>query len=146
MHPIAYLVAALSLTALIFSAIQKSSEEIITSGELEAVSGNMLVYRNAVARYALNNPSATGAITDTALDLPDWYRKNSLLGNYVSSGQSYVFYSGGDIPGLAGALHAKTESVSVGINTSGILNTPARGNTGFSLPSQVPNHAVVILQ
>lgn len=146
MHPLGYLIAVLSLTALIFSSMQKSKEEILASGDLAAVTSNMLTYRNAVARYALNNPLATGVIADTALGLPAWYRKHGSLGNYVSAGRSYVFYSGGDMPGLAGAVYAKTESAAVGVNASGMLNTPTRGNTGIALPTQVPNQAVVILQ
>lgn len=146
MHPLGYLVAILSLTALIFSSMQTSKEGIIASGDMAAVTSNMLTYRNAVARYALNNPLATGVIADTALGLPAWYRKHGSLGNYVIAGRSYVFYSGGDMPGLAGAIYAKTESAAVGINASGVLNTPTRGNTGIALPAQVPNQAVVILQ
>jgi hypothetical protein len=146
MHPIGYLVAIFSLSALIFSSMQKSKEEIIVSGDLAAVTSNVLTYRNAVARYALNNPLASGVIADTSLGLPSWYRKHGSLGNYVSAGRSYVFYTGGDMPGLVGAIYAKTESTAVGTNASGVLNTPARGNTGIALPAQVPNQAVVILQ
>lgn len=146
MHPLALLVALMSLSALIFSVTQTSKVETITSGELAAVTGNMLVYRNAVAKYATNNPLASGSIADSALGLPTWYRKHASLGNYISTGRTYVFYTGGDLPGLVGSLHAKTESAAVGVNSSGALTTPTRGDTGIALPAGVPNQAVVLLQ
>lgn len=146
MHPLSLLIALFIFSAFIFGASQKSQNEILATGELAAVAGNMLVYRNAVARYAAANPLASGAIADASLGLPSWYRKHTSLGNYINTGRSYVYYFGGDVPGLAGALHAKTESAAVGVNAGGILNTPANGNTGIALPAQVPAQAVVIIQ
>lgn len=146
MSPLYHLVAIMSLGALVFGVVTTTEDTTIRNGDLDAIATNVLIYRNAVSRYAQNNPLANGSIADSVLALPAWYRKNGALGNYVSSGRSYVFYTGLDVPGLAGVLQEKTESVAVGVNAAGVFRSTGAGNTGIALPAQVPVDSVVILQ
>lgn len=105
---------------------------------------NMLIYRNAVTLFAQANPSYTGVVPDNNLSLPTWFRKMNDIGNYVATGNTYIYAQGRSE--LAYALAKKTESIAVGIKKNGALVHPSEGNTGIAIPSSVPEESVVILQ
>lgn len=121
------------------------SHQVSVAAEYEAIAGNMLVYRGFVSQYAVNNPTVSGAISDSALGLPSWFIRSQYLSNYVAAGKSYVFYSA-FVPGLASSIADTTASMNVGTNSGGMLNSPGKGQTGIVLPSQVPQSSVVIIQ
>ncbi|WP_051050726.1 type IV pilus biogenesis protein PilM [Metapseudomonas furukawaii] len=141
-----FLLAILAFTSIMFGYDQNSQNDTLNDGELAAVAGNMLVYRNSVSAYASANPAVTGAISDATLGLPNWYRRHQSIGNFISGGRSYVFYMANDLPGLEGLLYERTQSLATGINSGGVLLSPSRGNTGITLPAQVPDRAVVLVQ
>jgi len=107
-----------------------------SQGQIDAISGNILIYRNSVTTYAESNPTVTGAIADASLGLPSWFRRVSGANNYVAAGKGYVYYSGR--PDLASALFSKTEAVTVGIKRSGVFVNPTWGTTSITLPSAIP--------
>lgn len=139
------LLAALSIGALFHSATITGQNNLAAKGQIDATSGSMLLYRNAVSAYTASNPHAVGTVQDSLLGLPSWYRKAPGLGNYVSAGTSYVFFTG-DMPGLISSIHETTESIAIGVNESGVLVSPSGGAPAIPLPPQVPQRAVVIVQ
>ncbi|MNC80097.1 PilM [compost metagenome] len=63
----------------------------------------------------------------------------------MDAGSSYVYYTR-FLPGLVGTLANKTESLSVGTNYGGVLNSPNSGSAVIPIPVTIPNMAVVIVQ
>lgn len=139
------LLALLFFYAVVFSTDQSNQQHILKEAEVAAVAENLMIYRNLVAVYAQNNPSAVGEINEVALALPNWYVKPPETANYLAPGTSYVYYAKA-LPGLVGELANKTESINVGINQSGYLNSPNTGTAVIPLPAQIPHAAVVIIQ
>lgn len=114
--------------------------------EASAISGNIKVYRNAVLSYARANTGYTGTVPDTALSalLPTWYRKASVVNNYVQGGRGFVYVMSPAPTHLLEDLVTDTgNSIYVGINRNGQLVNPSRGNTGITLPGSIPNNSVV---
>lgn len=124
---------------------QTAQDRSGAKAEISAISLSMLVYRNAVANFVQSNSAFVGVIPDGLLALPAWYVKPQALSNYVVSGKSYTFYSN-PLPGLAGELARKTESINVGTKQNGVLLSPKVTSTGFTLPVQIPNGSVVLIQ
>lgn len=113
------------------------------AGEASAISGNMMVYRNAVSQYARANPGVTGAVADASLPLPTWYTRISGISNYVTGGKGYVYYSN-QRPELAYKLLKNTgNSVLCGIKRSGFLYNPISGISTISIPAAIPDESVV---
>lgn len=139
------LVTLLLVASGLFGAGQLQQNRRLSDAEVVALAGNMLVYRNAVSAYAETNPGFAGSAADSALGLPAWYSKAPGLANYLASGKSYVFLPEA-LPGLVGTLARKSESISVGTNVGGLLQSPTAATTGIPLPAQVPLAAVVIIQ
>ncbi len=145
MPVIGFLLTLIIIYATLFSSDQTATNQMLMQAEVDAVAGGMMVYRNAVAAYAEANPAFVGVVADAALGLPSWYVKSPYLGHYLIAGRSYVYFSD-RLPGLAGALAHRTESTNVGTNYGGVFTSPTAGNTGITLPAQVPPSAVVIIQ
>jgi hypothetical protein len=140
-----YLLTLFIIVAALMSTTTSNQRFDMKEAEVNAIAGSMMVYRNAVASYAQGNPAVVGVVSDAALGLPAWYVKPPNLGHYLFSGRSYVYFTD-RLPGLAGALAHRTESVNVGTNSGGFLSSPTSANTGIALPAQIPFSAVVIMQ
>jgi len=110
--------------------------------DLSALAHNLLVYRNALAEYAYNNPSATGTPADSMLALPSWWIHAPGVTGYIQGGSSYTFYPSPP-NGLVTELAELTESVAVGYASGGQLVSPTGGATGVMLPAAVPSGAAV---
>lgn len=110
-------------------------------GESDAIATSMIIYRNHVSNYADANPGYTGAVSDSSLALPTWYRKFSGISGYVTAGRGFVYYSGR--PELVGILMDKTEAITVGFNRNGLLVNPAHGTTAITIPNVIPENAAV---
>ncbi|MEB0221349.1 type IV pilus biogenesis protein PilM [Pseudomonas sp. AB12(2023)] len=137
------------LVVLIFSSYflgenNKAALDTLTQGETQAIAKNMLLYKNAVAAFVDANPSTTGAIPDSSLALPSWFRTIQGVTNYVESGHVYIYAAGR--PALASAIFSQTQALTVGINQSGRLVNPISGDTGIILPAVIPNLSVVTLR
>ena len=139
------LLILLILFASLFGSNQAHQKQTLQEAEIDAVAGNLMIYRNVVSAYAEANPTTTGAVADATLGLPTWYQRQPGMGNYLVGGKSYVFYTT-ILPGLVGTLAERSQSMSIGINSGGWLRSPIAGNTGIPLPAQVPQSAVVIIQ
>jgi hypothetical protein len=129
------------LVALLMSENNNSAEQAYKTAQLDAIAANMLVYSSAAATYAKANPGVNMMVADTSLALPSWYVNIAGVNNYISGGRAYVFH--GAKPGLLDALVEKTQSVSIGINQSGILVSPKWGVTNIPIPAGVPDGSFV---
>ncbi|WP_440057898.1 type IV pilus biogenesis protein PilM [Pseudomonas fragariae (ex Marin et al. 2024)] len=145
MPMLGFLLALFFIVAALSGSEGVERNQMSLRAESEAIAGSMLVYRNYVSLYAVNNPAASGVIPDSALGLPAWYLRPTYLSNYVSAGKSYVYYTA-FVPGLAGAISASTGSINVGTNSGGVLNSSSNGQSIIVLPGQVPVSSVVIVQ
>lgn len=122
---------------------QNDSTKFSDQASLDSLSRSMLVYRSAVAEYAKQNPGYIGTPADSALALPSWFVKPSGVSAYLTAGQSYTFIAAPVVSGLPAALFERTESIAVGVNRSGILISPSSGQTSITIPSSIPEGAVV---
>jgi len=110
--------------------------------DVSALAHNLLIYRNALAEYAYNNPGVSGAPADSALALPSWWVHAAGVSGYVTAGASYAYYAAPP-NGLVTTLAELTESAAVGYATGGQLVSPSSGATGVALPAAVPAGAAV---
>lgn len=110
--------------------------------DLSALAHNMLIYRNALAEYAYNNPGISGVPADSALALPAWWVHAAGVSGYVQAGSSYTYYAAPP-NGLVTTLADLTQSTAVGYATGGQLVSPTGGTTGIVLPATVPAGAAV---
>ncbi|KAG0166437.1 hypothetical protein DFQ30_007202 [Apophysomyces sp. BC1015] len=127
----------------VFMQTQHKQESNAAIGEATAIGGNMGVYRNAVVNYARANTGVTSSVADTALGLPTWFNHMPTIGNYVTGGKGYVYFSTAT-PELAYLiLKQSNNSVLTGIKRSGVLYNPLSGTTSIALPAAIPDGSVV---
>lgn len=106
---------------------------------------HLAIYGNVVKSYAAANPGYTGAVSDTSLGLPAWFKRTASEGCYVVAGTAYVYASPPDrAAGLAMARAAGGSGS--GYKENGNLTVPGIGPTTTSIPAAVPNGMAVIVQ
>lgn len=103
----------------------------------------MIIYRDAAMRYAQANPAFSGTVADASLVLPAWFNKPSNLNNYVDTGRAFAYTTAPSSALLNQLLTETKSSVLVGTKVSGFLVHPALGTTAVSLPSAIPEGAIV---
>lgn len=135
------LVVMLAGAGLLSEQLQRSDNRRQTV-DVSALAHNLLIYRNALAEYAYNNPGLSGAPADSALALPTWWVHAAGVSGYVQAGSSYAYYAAPP-NGLVTTLAELTESAAVGYATNGQLVSPSSGATGIALPAAVPAGAAV---
>ncbi|WP_260856114.1 type IV pilus biogenesis protein PilM [Pseudomonas oryzihabitans] len=135
------LVVMLAGAGLLSEQLQRSDNRRQTV-DVSSLAHNLLVYRNALAEYAYNNPGLSGAPADSALALPSWWVHATGVSGYVKAGSSYAYYASPP-NGLVTTLVELTESTAVGYATNGQLVSPSSGATGIALPAAVPAGAAV---
>lgn len=145
--PVLVIIIVLSLIAAgINSLVHEEIEQaVMVKGELTARSSNIVVYRGLVREFADGHPNYVGTVNLASLNAPNWFQPLPELGNYVVAGVVYVFHIQPP-PGLAGELAMRVQSTAIGTNIGGVLYSPGAGDTGISVPPQVPQNATVILQ
>lgn len=111
---------------------------------VETLCRSLLTYRAKAAEFARSNPTFTGHATDSVLNLPGWFIKPSGMKAYVTGGISYSYYPNNP-NGLLDSMIRATESVQVGVKTSGKLVSPKSAQTSILLPSAIPEGAIVVL-
>ncbi|MCI1021424.1 type IV pilus biogenesis protein PilM [Pseudomonas putida] len=127
----------------IASMLEEQSLQLSDYATIDSVSRSFLVYRSAAAQYAVAHPSYTGTPADTALSLPSWFAKPSGVSAYLVAGQSYTYFTGTVPSGLPAALAERVQSISVGVKRSGVLYSPIAGATTITIPSPIPEGAIV---
>lgn len=135
------LVVMLAGAGLLSEQLQRSDNRRQTV-DVSALAHNLLIYRNALAEYAYNNPGLSGAPADSALALPTWWVHAAGVSGYVQAGSSYAYYAAPP-NGLVTTLAELTESAAVGYAKNGQLVSPSSGATGIALPAAVPAGAAV---
>ena len=135
------LLILMTLSAFLVSQNKESADSSYSASQLDVIASNMLIYSSALSTYAKANPGLSTAVSDLSLTLPAWFVRIVGVGNYISAGKAYVYYSGK--PELLTILADKTESVTVGKNQSGVLVSPRWGTTSIAIPAAIPNGAVV---
>lgn len=135
------LVVMLAGAGLLSEQLQRSDNRRQTV-DVSALAHNLLIYRNALAEYAYNNPGLSGAPADSALALPTWWVHAAGVSGYVQAGSSYAYYAAPP-NGLVTTLAELTKSAAVGYATNGQLVSPSYGATGIALPPAVPAGAAV---
>ncbi|WP_248767858.1 type IV pilus biogenesis protein PilM [Pseudomonas sp. MWU12-2345] len=123
--------------------LSRRSEELSIEGDSSAIAHNLLVYRNALAKYAQANTGITGSVADASLSLPAWFMHLPGVDGYIVSGNSYAFYASPPA-GLVAELAVLTDaSTSVGYVSSGRLISPSSGATAIVIPPTIPDGAAV---
>jgi hypothetical protein len=119
-------------------------EDAFLSAQAASITTNMMVYKSAVSLYASSNPAYSGTVPDNALALPAWFNKFPGIANYANNGTAYIYYVT-PIPGLAQQLLQSTNnSITTGFKHNGLLVNPYVYTTSISLPSAIPESAVVL--
>lgn len=114
-----------------------------TAATLAVTADAMQVYRNAVVEYAAANPSVTAEVADEDLNLPAWFTRPAGVRNYVDAGDAFV-YVVTQTPGATAKLFEDSpKSALVGSAKAGLLFSPVDGFTALSVPSAIPEGAVV---
>ncbi|NWB94866.1 type IV pilus biogenesis protein PilM [Pseudomonas gingeri] len=123
--------------------LSRRSEELSIEGDSSAIAHNLLVYRNALAKYAQANTGITGPVADASLSLPAWFMHLPGVDGYIVAGNSYAFYASPPA-GLVAQLAVLTDaSTSVGYVSAGRLISPAAGATAIVIPPTIPDGAAV---
>ncbi|MGL3709432.1 type IV pilus biogenesis protein PilM [Leptospirillum ferriphilum] len=108
------------------------------------------LYREAVNAYAAGNPEFSGTVPEGELALPAGMIVPPGFSNSVSGGVAYAWISPGkgvSPDGILGALSGISDgSVLVGMKQGGVLVSPILGNTGISLPSEIPEGSAVSME
>ncbi|MBH3372259.1 type IV pilus biogenesis protein PilM [Pseudomonas sp. CAH-1] len=129
----------------IATTLEEQSLQLSDYATVDSVSRSFLVYRSAAAQYAAAHPSYIGTPADTVLSLPSWFSKPSGVAAYLVAGQSYTYFTGSVPSGLPAALVDRTQSISVGVKRGGVLYSPIAGATAITIPSAIPEGAIVAL-
>lgn len=122
---------------------QHQSQLVSDYATLDSLSRNFLVYRSAAAGFAQSNPGFSGTPNDSNLSLPSWFTKPVGVGSYILTGTTYTYFDGVAPSGMPSTLTDLTQSIAVGVNRAGVLVSPKGGATGISIPSAVPEGAIV---
>lgn len=114
-----------------------------TDAALSHTADSMQVYRNAVTEFATANPTVTGPVDQADLNLPVWFSPPVELRNYVVAGDSFVYVVTQTAGAAAKLFEDSPQSALVGSARDGLLFSPVDGFTAMSLPSGIPEGAVV---
>lgn len=132
----------------LFASVNIPSQKNLVQTEASAIAGNMMVYCQYVSTYAQANTTITGTVADSALALPAWFNRNSLITNYVANGKGYVYFAQGNQADMAYKLvKMGNQSINAGIKKNGILVNPMSLTNyvlPLPLPSAIPDGSVVI--
>ncbi len=142
-----FFLATVSLMSALYLPSQKFQAEV-SVGDTGATS--MLAYRQAVIDYLNANPNFTGTVPDASLTFPWGYVRDTRWTNLVQAGGTlYVYESVANAPSTAQVLdqlYRKTmNSFMVGRNSGGQLVSATGFATGVTVPSAVPNGALLIV-
>lgn len=140
-----YWLAMVVITAVLGMVYEKShqAEQSSQTVEISLIAHNVLVYRNALAKYANAHKAASGTVADNQLALPSWYARYPGVEGVIDAGRSYAFF-GSPPPGLVSEMMNLTGgSLAIGTASSGSLLTPSSGYVGVTLPAAVPTGAAV---
>ncbi|WP_241136349.1 type IV pilus biogenesis protein PilM [Achromobacter insuavis] len=131
------------------TALQHSDDkEHVIEARGATTGASIRIYRTAVAAYAADHPTVTGAVPDSELPLPTWFRNVYTVRNYVQGSKAFVYL----VPQGAARVDLGTMTLSdqdeplsafVGIAQSGLLQTPGAGATQIVLPTVIPNGSIV---
>lgn len=122
---------------------QHQDQRISDYATLDSLGRGFLVYRSAAAEYAQANPGFSGVPSDSTLNLPEWFVKPIGVGSYISSGTAYTYFDGVAPSGLPSVLVDLTKTTTIGLKRSGMLISQITGATDITIPSPVPEGAVV---
>jgi len=122
---------------------QHQAQRVSDYATLDSLGHNFLVYRSAAARFAQSNPGFSGIPNDSALNLPQWFVRPVGIYSYIVAGTAYTYFNGVAPAGMPSTLVDLTQSTVVGVKRSGQLMSPVSGATGISIPSAVPEGAIV---
>lgn len=122
---------------------QQQAQHVSDYATLDSLSRNFLAYRSAAAGFAQSNPGFSGIPNDSALTLPQWFVRPVGVSSYIEAGTAYTYFNGAAPAGMPSTLVDLTQSTVVGVKRSGQLISPVSGATGISIPSAVPEGAIV---
>lgn len=144
MYGIVFLVLSLALS--LMWDLNDQAEQLSQSTDLSAIAHNLLIYRNALSEYAEAHPDVTGAVADSALNLPTWYVKAGCVQGYIATGTSFTYCSNPP-GGLVAQLSDLTDrSLSVGSVSGSQLVNPFAGLVGVNIPVAIPQGSAVLYQ
>lgn len=119
----------------------------IQTNEATSFAGSMRIYGVYVNAYAVANPTASGAIADSALGLPAWFNRLNTIQNYVESGKGYVYIPNSNSDLAYRLVKQGGHTTHAGIKVGGnLINPLSKTNytSPYPLPSSIPDGSVVI--
>jgi len=109
-----------------------ASEALVVS----SLAAQMIAYSNLVQTYLVAHPTASGNISDAALNTPAWLKRDSRIVNYFSAGKAYVYCNSYCPATLERELSDNTnKSFNVGTVRSGKLTRFGTVDSSFTLPA-----------
>jgi hypothetical protein len=145
----ALVVVVVSLLLSAFAAGHADDARRVDTARSRALAESLATYRAAVLQMARAQPAFEGPVGEASLSLPAWWQgrpglKASVEGRIVAV---YVDTAVERADVLQEMLRLAAGSILVGVanRASGTLHTPATGDTGIAVPSDVPDGAPVWL-
>ncbi|HEX6705205.1 MAG TPA: type IV pilus biogenesis protein PilM [Albitalea sp.] len=141
------LTAMISLTGYFAMGAQGQAPELSAAASAD-LARNMSVYRAAVLAYAAEHPAHSGAVPDSVLVFPSWYRRHPAWASIVD-GRTVVVFATQRLPGdvVSDLMVLARNSLLVGVADAQrrVLVSPLHGDTALALPPGVPDGVPVWL-
>jgi hypothetical protein len=118
----------------------------IANEETANIGQSMMALHTFASEYASSNSTYVGTASNAVLATPTWYVRPGFVNVYVNAGKAYVYYTG-SVQGLPGwLLTTSQDAYGAGVNNNGILvSAGATDTSAETIPTQVPNGAVVLM-
>jgi PilM. len=142
---IAFLIMITTVSSL--NGLFDNKQEQNAVSQIDSLANQMSSYRGYASAYLRSNPTKTGVVTDSDLNLPDWFSGRDIrIKNYFTSGKAYVYCTSGCQGGVEARLKEITQqSLSVGHANNGKFNVNGVDVAGISLPAVIQNGDVVYM-
>lgn len=127
---------------------ERKKAEIELNADVSAT--NFVAYRSAVQSYLRSNPTATGTISDVALNaywVPGFQRSIPWT-NLISGGSLYVYSTASYPPNTLDRLNRKSPNfllLGTKNQSTGRLMSYSGFDTGVALPASIPANALIMM-
>jgi hypothetical protein len=131
-------------TALTVATVEGEVASTRQEARLDVLSGSMITYRNAVQDFIISNPAVSGAVSNSQLPLPAWFKPDYRLRAYADNGRGMV-YLVEPVPGLPSSLYKAYRSIYVGSSNNNQFQSVGPSGFASSLPGIIPDGVAVMI-